>query len=661
MIRGVFHDSVDRDNLFEKSGSSWKEISGKYGGVDGCLYAPLAAGGKASGKERKSGTGKTAKKASRKGKKKGKKGKKGGSLLEAFEEEYIEAEESEDDLQPVQSHNLNLAGAFKIVGELCDEFGDDLGDGCVPDMSVYMALVAIENAGGPEIEMVWGRTRGDCPNVINCVKDDCTEPGKAIGPSGAPELTKLDDSDHYREAFDKLGYSAEEQVALMGAHTFGKMQVCAGGMNGIEHGPFCTDPKKMVPPLTSANMMSGEFKGDMAPSSPSGCIPKSGEAKECWAKVAAPAKGSLGRRRRRSGGSSSGGGSKKNGKTRGGKKAGRTKKTKGSKKSKKSKRSSSLLEAQAEEAVAAGSNQLAEEGVALLQQQRHVLATSVVVGEEVHEDEEAGEDLTASRRRRRSGGSSSSSSSARRRRRGSKKSKGGKSKGKKSKSYRKSAKLLPVWSKKLENADRHGHKSQNPEDPGHVLTTGFGDGGFWDQTPQTFDNEYFKGFADQKFSNKDNCCGHSTGQRCSRKGSPSDRLSGSKIKTNLCDMKWCRSDRHNRDHMKSLVAWYEPPHDFVKKGYRHGTVKRIIRLAGDWALLAGDTRQYVEEFANNQNAFFDAFSRAFSKVTKQGYSDGDLATCGAGGGGDDDDDEEYEGEGEDEDEGEGEYDYYEEE
>merc|ERR1719399_1476215 len=48
-IRGVFHDSTDRNNLKRKSGGRWTKISGTYGGVDGCLYAPLAKGGRATG------------------------------------------------------------------------------------------------------------------------------------------------------------------------------------------------------------------------------------------------------------------------------------------------------------------------------------------------------------------------------------------------------------------------------------------------------------------------------------------------------------------------------------------------------------------------------------------------------------------------------------
>ena len=34
----------------------------------------------------------------------------------------------------------------------------------------------------------------------------------------------------------------------MGAHTFGQLQVCTGGMNGIEHGNFCPKRGELNPP-----------------------------------------------------------------------------------------------------------------------------------------------------------------------------------------------------------------------------------------------------------------------------------------------------------------------------------------------------------------------------------------------------------------------------
>merc|ERR1719261_1865580 len=49
-IRGVFHDSTDKNNLKKKSGSGWTKISGSYGGVDGCIYAPLKEHGTATGR-----------------------------------------------------------------------------------------------------------------------------------------------------------------------------------------------------------------------------------------------------------------------------------------------------------------------------------------------------------------------------------------------------------------------------------------------------------------------------------------------------------------------------------------------------------------------------------------------------------------------------------
>merc|ERR1719241_48719 len=113
-------------------------------------------------------------------------------------------------------------------------------------------------------------------------------------------------------------------------------------------------------------------------------------------------------------------------------------------------------------------------------------------------------------------------------------------------------------------------------------------------------------------------------------------------------MKWCRSDRKRRSHMKSLTLWHEPDHDFIKKGYRHGTLKRMIRLAGDWALLKV-AKQYVSKFARDQDAFFDAFTRAYTKVINQGYDDGELAECGGGGGDNNDNNEEGDGEGDDND------------
>merc|ERR1719158_1805198 len=89
-IRGVFHDSVDANNLKKKSGRGWTKISGTYGGVDGCLYAPLAPGGRSTGKIGGKSSKADRKKKSKKdraGRQKKRKNK-GRSLLDEFDEEF---------------------------------------------------------------------------------------------------------------------------------------------------------------------------------------------------------------------------------------------------------------------------------------------------------------------------------------------------------------------------------------------------------------------------------------------------------------------------------------------------------------------------------------------------------------------------------------------
>merc|ERR1719453_5719 len=103
-----------------------------------------------------------------------------------------------------------------------------------------------------------------------------------------------------------------------------------------------------------------------------------------------------------------------------------------------------------------------------------------------------------------------------------------------------------------------------------------------------------------------------------------------KIPGGACGVNWCRSDRKGRTHMKSTKAWHEASHDFVKKGWHHGVTKRMIRLAGDWALLGHpETKAAVNRFAESEEAFFEAFVEAWGKVMQKGYSG--LQSCSPGG------------------------------
>jgi len=413
ILRMIFHDAVDANNLLLKNKDSgkWEPIGSdgeKYGGVDLCLYSPLSKG---------------------------------------------------DHGSPEPSHNRNLPSSFGWAQQLCNQFCQkgkrkegvcrSMPD-CIVDMTVLGSIVTIEAVGGPKIPMTWGRKKGTCKKVIETpfskdpkkLETYVNEPALA----GAPSLTGIDDGPAFRSAFKKLGFNPTDQAALMGAHTFGKLQVCAGGLNGVEAGPFCVDPTKMDPPLTEKNI------------SPA-CEPKLGVVSHCWVK------GKWG--------------------------------------------------------------------------------------------------------------------------------------------------LVPTYA----TAGKiHGHGTKN----------GFGDGGFFDRTPTRFDNDYFKLFADEEYDGKENCCGKVKNGGCHRGGrgmAMENRKTMAKIGP-VCNFQWCRSDRKGRTHMKSVKAWHEAPHDFVKKGYHHGVTKRMIRLAGDWALLAHDeTKAAVKKFAADQDAFFDAFTVAWGKVINKGYDD----------------------------------------
>jgi len=163
----------------------------------------------------------------------------------------------------------------------------------------------------------------------------------------------------------------------------------------------------------------------------------------------------------------------------------------------------------------------------------------------------------------------------------------------------------------------------------------FGDGGFWDRTPQVFDNDYYKLFVGEEFPTKDVCCGkvkqgwcHRTGDMARIIGRARNGAATSSTKgPGSCNTNWCRDDRKGRQHMKSTKTWHEPLHSFTKKGHHHGTTMRMVRLPGDWALLAKkETKDAVELFAADQQAFFDAFASAWTKVTKKGYGN-TLKTC----------------------------------
>ena len=70
--------------------------------------------------------------------------------------------------------------------------------------------------------------------------------------------------------------------------------------------------------------------------------------------------------------------------------------------------------------------------------------------------------------------------------------------------------------------------------------------------------------------------------------------------------------------------------DYLQRPDLDPMAKRLILLPPDWALLGReDTKAKAQQYANDQNAWFDDFVSAFLKVTKQGYAEGELKPCTA--------------------------------
>eukprot|EP00747_Dinoflagellata_sp_TGD_P143241 gnl/TRDRNA2_/TRDRNA2_176360_c3_seq8.p1 gnl/TRDRNA2_/TRDRNA2_176360_c3~~gnl/TRDRNA2_/TRDRNA2_176360_c3_seq8.p1 ORF type:complete len:587 (+),score=52.74 gnl/TRDRNA2_/TRDRNA2_176360_c3_seq8:55-1815(+) len=249
ILRGVFHDALDFNNLASREGSTgeFKLIPGTYGGVDGCLFPTWRVDGNTNNPE------------------------------------------------PADGHNRNIGPkafqpAVTVCKKLCEAQGVD-GKGslcsslknCQVDLMVLSSLMAVEIKGGPSMPMTWGRKQGDCKSGANndevwpVVRIPNDTPGLKVLASGPP-TTAIDDAQSFRDAFEKLGFDATDQAALMGAHSFGKLEACAGGLNGIENGRFCNKPDKLDPPLGPANFVPGSDKRIGVGT----CKPKMGVVSGCW-------------------------------------------------------------------------------------------------------------------------------------------------------------------------------------------------------------------------------------------------------------------------------------------------------------------------------------------------------------------------------------------
>ena len=118
--------------------------------------------------------------------------------------------------------NAGLANALKLIEPVKQAFPDV----SYADIFQMASARAIELAGGPKIDMKYGRvdvTSGDqCSPEGNLPDAEAGDNGKFGGPGGTASTEDSTPEGHLRKIFYRMGLNDEEIVALSGSHTFGK-------------------------------------------------------------------------------------------------------------------------------------------------------------------------------------------------------------------------------------------------------------------------------------------------------------------------------------------------------------------------------------------------------------------------------------------------------
>ncbi|CAM9403247.1 unnamed protein product, partial [Choristocarpus tenellus] len=114
--------------------------------------------------------------------------------------------------EPEINHGANagLATALALLKPIKAKF-DSIG---WADLMQMASAVAVEVAGGPAIDMVYGRVDAQTP-------EDCAPEGNL--PAGNRPFPKEESAqDHLRTVFYRMGFDDQGIVALSGAHTLGR-------------------------------------------------------------------------------------------------------------------------------------------------------------------------------------------------------------------------------------------------------------------------------------------------------------------------------------------------------------------------------------------------------------------------------------------------------
>jgi hypothetical protein len=188
LLRLVFHDALDFNNLHDESGEALESSLEPYGGVDGCLFSGASLG-------------------------------------------------DDGEWHPDPGHNNGLRHSIRVSTKAQKRFTEI----SKADLKVVGALAALEeDARGPHVPMKWGR---EVP--LDCqLRAGKYEKNTATNVNSTQWIHIVPDSlsfSHQKllDVFTKLGFTQTDMVALMGAHSYGDVSQCSKTLNKVEVGNYC--------------------------------------------------------------------------------------------------------------------------------------------------------------------------------------------------------------------------------------------------------------------------------------------------------------------------------------------------------------------------------------------------------------------------------------